>query len=334
VLLDRRGIVRYWNRAAERLTGLSAAAVLGRPAAGGIPGWSEIGDRTQPADDEAPPQALTLPLPSPRGERWCSVLAVRFEDGLVYTLRDVTAEHDLERIRSDFVATASHELRTPLSAIYGAIRTIRRTDVKIPEQERELFLEMIETEAERLRAIIAQLLVAGSLDADSLSPSLRPVALDALVRDVLAAAEVGRPEGIRFSYRGSRRRTTALADPELLRQVLTNIVDNAVKYSPGGGNVSLAISQSQGRARITISDEGIGIPQEAQSRIFEKFFRVDPSLARGIGGSGLGLYIAHELIRRMEGDIRVTSTPGRGSTFILELPLAQAVAPARTAGRP
>src|SRR6185437_14695804 len=168
VLLDHEGIVRHWNQAAERLTGLPPRAVVGRPAAEAVPGWSEIGPRVPTVEDGAAP-VLTLPMPSPRGERWCAVVGVGFEHGHVYTLRDVTAEHDLERMRSDFVATASHELRTPLAAIYGAIRTIRRSDVETPAREREQFLDMIETEAERLRAIISQLLVAGSLDADSLT---------------------------------------------------------------------------------------------------------------------------------------------------------------------
>jgi PAS domain S-box-containing protein len=322
VLLDHGGLVRHWNQGAERLTGLSARAVVGRPATEAVPGWSEIGARVTAVVDGAAPVALTLPLPSPRGERWCAVVGVSFEHGHVYTLRDVTAEHDLERMRSDFVATASHELRTPLSAIYGAIRTIRRDDVEIPAREREQFLEMIETEAERLRAIIAQLLVAGSLDADSLSISVRPVELDPLVRDVVAAAELGAPDAIRFDSRAPRTPIVALADRELLRQVLANVVDNAVKYSPEGGTVRLTLTRFRGRARIAVADEGIGIPPEAQARIFEKFFRADPGLTRGIGGSGLGLYIADALTRRMDGEIRLASTAGKGSTFTVELPLA------------
>src|SRR5262249_15207878 len=154
--------------------------------------------------------------------------------------------------------------------------------VAIPEREREQFLEMIETEAERLRAIIAQLLVAGSLDADSLSLAIRPVDLDPLVRDVVAAAEVGKPEPIRFDYRAPRTPVVALAAGELLRQVLANVVDNAVKYSPCGGDVRLTLTRFRGRARVAVADEGIGIPPETQARIFEKFVRADPSLTRGI----------------------------------------------------
>jgi signal transduction histidine kinase len=320
VLVDDGDVVRYWNASAGRLVGLPAEAVVGKQARTAIPGWADL---VEHVDVEAsPPRALTLPLPSPRGERWCSVLGVRFEQGLVYTLRDVTAEHDLERIRSDFVATASHELRTPLSAIYGAIRTIRRPDIRLPEAQQEVFLEMIENEAERLRAIASQLLVAGSLDADSLLPSVTPVDVDAVIRDVIAAAGFGRPAEIALAYRATRKQVTALADSELLRQVLTSVLDNAVKYSPGGGHVKVTLSRSERRARIAVADEGIGIPEEARERIFEKFFRADPSLRRGIGGTGLGLYIARALLEKMNGTIRVVSTPGKGSTFTIELPLA------------
>ena len=321
VLVDDDDVVQHWNDGAARLTGLTAEDVVGRSARVAIPGWSEIAEQLETGEPDSP-RALTLPLPSPRGERWCSILGVRFEQGCVYTLRDVTAEHDLERIRSDFVTTASHELRTPLAAIYGAIRTIRRPDVELPETQREVFLEMIENEAERLRGIASQLLVAGSLDANSLSPALVPVDIDPLVRDVITAAEFGKPEQISFSYRATRKQVIALADAELLRQVLTSILDNAVKYSPGGGSVKLTLSRSERRARIAVSDEGIGIPEDAQARIFEKFFRADPSLARGIGGTGLGLYIARALAQKMDGAINVVSKPGQGSTFTIELPLA------------
>jgi signal transduction histidine kinase len=321
LLVDDAGIVRYWNSAAERMTGLQDSSVVGSPAAATISGWRELLEPAGAGEgDDARP--VTVPLAFPRGERWCSVLGVRFAGGCVYTLRDVTAEYDLERMRSDFVATASHELRTPLAAIYGAIRTVRRTDVELPEYQREQFLAIIESESERLRAIASQLLAAGSLDADSLTPALGEVDVVAVARDVLAAADAVKPENTTFAYRTTRKQVTALADPELLRQVLTCILDNAVKYSPAGGEVRVTVSRSERRARVSVTDHGIGISEDVQERIFEKFFRADPSLARGIGGTGLGLYIARALVEKMDGAIRVVSTPGEGSTFTVELPLA------------
>jgi signal transduction histidine kinase len=112
------------------------------------------------------------------------------------------------------------------------------------------------------------------------------------------------------------------ADPDKLRQVLTNLLDNAVKYSPDGGAVQIALTQSGSRIRFRIEDHGLGIPPSEQARIFEKFFRLDPNLTRGVGGTGLGLYICRELVHRMHGRIWVSSDGRRGSTFTVELPTA------------
>jgi signal transduction histidine kinase len=112
------------------------------------------------------------------------------------------------------------------------------------------------------------------------------------------------------------------ADPEHLRQILVNLVDNAVKYSPDGGHVLVRIEDRGGSVRFAVSDEGLGIPPNEQARIFDKFYRLDPDLTRGVGGTGLGLYICRELVRRMAGRISVESTPGEGSTFVVDIPVA------------
>ena len=119
------------------------------------------------------------------------------------------------------------------------------------------------------------------------------------------------------------------ADPGQLRQVVANLVENGVKYSPDGGTVRIALEPQDRILRISVSDEGIGIPAVEQRRIFEKFYRVDPNMERGIGGTGLGLYISRELVRRVGGRIQVESIPGQGSTFVVELPLAAAEKPSR-----
>jgi two-component system phosphate regulon sensor histidine kinase PhoR len=117
-----------------------------------------------------------------------------------------------------------------------------------------------------------------------------------------------------------------LADAGKLRQVLANLVDNAIKYSPEGGRMDVRLSRADDRVRFTVHDEGIGIPSSEQGRIFEKFYRLDPQLSRGVGGGGLGLYISRELLRHMGGRIWLESEPGRGSTFFVELPVADAAA--------
>jgi signal transduction histidine kinase len=247
---------------------------------------------------------------------------VSFDQGFVYTFRDVTADRELERMRSDFVATTSHELRTPLAAIYGAIRTVRRSDISLPDDQREVFLDMIEHEAEHLRTICDQLLTAGRLDAGDLSASLEPVDVVSLVRRVVATAEVGVARATVLRLAADHESLYALADEDMLRQVLANLVDNAVKYSPDGGEIQIRACASDRRIEIAVEDGGIGIPHDAQARIFEKFFRVDANLNRGVGGAGLGLYIARELTEQMDGRLTLRSVEGRGSIFEVELPAA------------
>ncbi|HET7127585.1 MAG TPA: ATP-binding protein [Gaiellaceae bacterium] len=319
LLLDGDGNVSYWNTAAERLFGLPAEAVIGRRVSDAVPDWQEVAEHTSTAPDGTAVPA-TVPVSTPRGERWCSVVAITFEDGCVYSLRDVTAERELELARSDFIATASHELRTPVAAIYGATRTLRRLDVEVSDDQRELFMAMIERESERLRKITDQLLVAGRLDAGRLEPAVRSVDVASLVEAAVEPVRLAAPEAITFELTNEETPLPARADEDMLRQVLANLLDNAVKYSPEGGMVAVR-SRSAGRfVEISVSDEGIGIPPEAQRRVFEKFFRADPNLTRGVGGTGLGLYIAKELVDHMDGQIAVDSSPTSGSTFTVVLP--------------
>ena len=144
-------------------------------------------------------------------------------------------------------------------------------------------------------------------------------AITAEVVDVLRSRA---PEGIEVAVSKSRALPPIAADPDKLRQILTNLIDNAIKYSPDGGRVTVEISRSGGRVRFRVSDEGLGIPPAEQDRIFEKFFRLDPNLTRGVGGTGLGLYISRELVTRMNGRIWVDSDGRSGSSFLLELPIA------------
>jgi signal transduction histidine kinase len=130
------------------------------------------------------------------------------------------------------------------------------------------------------------------------------------------------PEGIEVAVSKARGLPQVAADPDKLRQILTNLIDNGIKYSPDGGRVEIEIVRSGGRVRFRVSDQGLGIPPAEQDRIFEKFFRLDPNLTRGVGGTGLGLYISRELVTRMNGRIWVDSDGRSGSSFFLELPIA------------
>ena len=322
-LLDRRGVVRLWNRAASAITGLSNADVVGRPVAEAVPGWAAIRERVPIAEAPgASSQAETLPLELPDREIWISVSGVGFREGTVFAFRDLTEERALEQLKSDFVSTVSHELRTPLAAIYGAALTLRRPDLALGEDQRESLLAVIANEADRLARTVNDILWTSRLDTDSLHVAIGSCDAAALARDVVNAAEIHRPADIDLELAVGDGVPPVAADADKVRQVLANLVDNAVKYSPDGGRVEVSVEQVDGSVRFSVSDGGLGIPAAEQARIFDKFYRLDPEMTRGVGGTGLGLYICRELIRHMDGRIWVDSVEGHGSTFSFELPVS------------
>jgi two-component system, OmpR family, phosphate regulon sensor histidine kinase PhoR len=322
VLLDQDGAVVSVNPAAARILGADESALVGETALGAIGGWSDIEENAKPFHGETR-GPVTLPFVLSDGdERWVSVSGVDFADGVVYALRDVTEERLLERARSDFVATASHELRTPLAAVLGAVKTLRREDVTFEPEQREALMEMIDREAERLSGIVGQILLTGQLDAGRLPLEVERFDPVALTRDLVDSTELHLPSGIELRVEAPADFPPVAGDANQLRQVLSNLLDNAIKYSPQGGDVALRLDRNGQFARIAVVDSGLGIPRDEHDRIFEKFYRLDPALTRGVNGTGLGLYISKELVERMKGRISVDSEPGRGSTFVVEVPLA------------
>jgi signal transduction histidine kinase len=233
----------------------------------------------------------------------------------------------LDKLKDDFVATASHELRTPLAAIYGAAKTLRREDV-LDDEGVEGMMTIIASESERLARVLDDILIASHLDSGRLRFASAPVDVRALVADVVESMQMHVENGITIEVDAPPNGLPGVAvDPMKLRRVLLNLLENAIKYSPEGGPVVLRIASGEnGRLRLAVRDEGLGIPYAEQERIFEKFYRADPQLARGVGGTGLGLYICRELVQRMGGDIALESEPGKGSTFTVELPVRAAVA--------
>ena len=325
VLVDRQDVIRLWNAAATTITGVDEADVLGRPIAEVVQGWQEIAPLIPVASRPGEPvRAETVPVEFGGRELWISGSGVGFEEGTVYAFRDLTEERALEELKAEFVATVSHELRTPLAAIYGSAQTIRRTDIELGPEIRDQLLGVIATESDRLGAIVNDLLVAGRLDANRLPIAVERCDPVALAGAVVEAARTHLPEAVELELSVPDRMPDVVADPNQLYQVLVNLVDNAIKYSPEGGPVELSIANGDGAIRFTVADRGLGIPASEHRRIFEKFYRLDPDMTRGIGGTGLGLYICRELVRRMDGKIWVESALGRGSTFVVELPAAAA----------
>ena len=317
-LVDRDGIVRLWNPAAAKTFRVRADRAVGRHVCESIADWETLSARVASAR-----RPETLPLNVKGEERWISATAARYPGGTVYAFRDLTQEHAIEQLRSEFVSTVSHELRTPLAAIYGAALTLQRDDVRLEESQRSGLLGVISSEADRLARIVNDILWASRLDSGQMGMAIESCDAEALATQVVDAIRTHAPEGVRLAVDSEPGLAPVAADPDKLRQVLTNLVDNAIKYSPEGGHVYVLVTRLGNRIRFRVQDEGLGIPPAEQSRIFEKFFRLDPNLTRGVGGTGLGLYICRELVQRMHGRIGVSSDGRSGSTFWVELPVAQ-----------
>ena len=323
VLVDRDGVIRLWNTAAGTITGVPEEEVLGKRIEDVIQGWPEIAPLIPVASKPGEPvRAETVPVEIGGRELWLSGSGVGFEEGTVYAFRDLTEERALEEMKAEFVATVSHELRTPLAAIYGSAQTIRRTDIELDPEIKDQLLGVIASESDRLGTIVNDLLVAGRLDAGQLPVAVESCDPVELAGAVVEAARTHLPEAVELELHVPKQVPNVAADPGQLRQVLVNLVDNAIKYSPGGGRVALSVANGDSAIRFSVEDRGLGIPANEHRRIFEKFYRLDPHMTRGVGGTGLGLYICRELVRRMEGKIWVESKLGEGSTFVVELPAA------------
>jgi len=322
-LVDREGVVRLWNEAAEAITGLPREGVVGRSAEEVLPGWSHLAARVPIAGAPGPAASETMPLELAGGERWLSISGVGFDEGTVYAFRDLTEERGLEEMRQDLVATVSHELRTPLAAIYGSALTLARDDLELEPALNTKLLGVIVDESERLADIVNDLLLASQLDAGKLEVRIEHCDARSLTESVVEAARTHLPEDLTLELEAAEADLPPVAaDEGQLRQVLGNLIDNAIKYSPDGGDVRIRLEPADQCVRFAVADRGLGIPSGEQARIFEKFYRLDPHMTRGIGGTGLGLYISRELVRRVNGRIWVEPNDGQGSVFYVEIPAA------------
>lgn len=240
--------------------------------------------------------------------------------GVVAVMRDITERKKLEQMRTEFVANVSHELRTPLTSLKGFLETLLEGAADDPETCRR-FLKIMQEETERLTRLIDDLLHLSKIEERRVVHRWQPVDVGALINRVVSlfqpqAAEKGVtlaaavPAGLPFTY----------GDPDLLAQVLINLVDNAVKYTPSGGRITVRAREEKGELRVEVEDTGIGIPPESLPRVFERFYRVDKARSRELGGVGIGLAIVKHIVRAHGGKIGVESTPGRGSLFYFTLP--------------
>jgi PAS domain S-box-containing protein len=322
VAVDRDGKVVLWNAAAEQITGVPAEEALGRSP-------SDVLQRTLESEEGGVSGPRLVSISRGGEEIWLSLSEAVMRDplgavaGRIFAFRDISADRMVEQVKSDFVAAVSHELRTPLTSIYGFAETLLREDVLFGEEERRTFLSYIASESERLTTIVDQLLNVARLDTGDLQVEPEPIDVGAVVSEVVqTAGEAADGNGHRFEVDLPSEPLSAEADREKLRQVFNILVENAIKYSPGGGTVTVGARRGDGTVEVRVVDEGIGIPHAEQERIFRKFYRAESTARDGAAGTGLGLFIAKELVTAMGGRMWVESAEGEGSKFAFELPAA------------
>ena len=243
--------------------------------------------------------------------------------GAVVVLHEITDLRRLEQVRRDFVANVSHELRTPLTGIQGFAETLLTGALEDQKNNRH-FVEVIRNHAARLSRLTDDLLKLSRIEAGKLDMDFQPVDLEALIGAAIESAR-GAASQKQLSLAPAdvpRNLPGILGDASLLREVMRNLLDNAIQYTPAGGSINVSAARREGFVVITVADTGIGIPQADQVRIFERFYRVDAARSREVGGTGLGLAIAKHIVEAHGGQIWVESTVAEGSQFHFSLPVA------------
>ena len=335
VVLGPDGVIEIWSPAMVRTTGVPEPRAIGTRLRELIAVEADP-DEPNPLEDaerrlspETPQCAVDIVIVRPDGERKDARFshAAVFDAGElvrdVVIVRDLSAERRVQRMKSDFIATVSHELRTPLTPIKGYATMLRKRADTMPPEKRDRALDVIVDRAEHLGRLVEDLLAASSITADH-GPrhSLTPDRTDLLVLAARASEDFPAAVG-RLRVHPSPHPVQVLGDPTRVVQITSNLISNALKYSPPDEPVHVSVEQRHAMGYLTVADRGVGIPADQLEHIFDKFHRVEDPMVMSTGGTGLGLYIARQLARAMGGDITTESTLGAGSAFTLALPLAR-----------
>jgi len=308
-VLDSNGLIQQWNPAAHRLTGMSAAEVLGKPPPFPVPA----------------PGAPRLTYRLPAG-RWLDVLCnvLNGRDEWVVDFRDVTAAKELEEAKDLFLATTSHELRTPITVVQGFASTLTRRWDQLTDAERRSAVQTIAERAGSLGHLVEQLLLGARAGSDQLVVRNGPFDLAALLRGT-AAGFLSLSEKHTLIADIPRQLPEAYGDPIATDIMVGQLLENAFKYSPNGGAVNVRARQVRDRIEVTVDDEGIGISPGDHQRIFERFVQGEVGDRRRFGGIGLGLYIVQQLAMAQDASVSASSRPSGGTRMRLRLRRADAV---------
>lgn len=325
LLLDHKGRILALNPAAEGIFQVRREEVLGRYHLE-ITHNSELEERLRRVLAEGRSEAVEFTRAWPQEQvleaRLAPVYRGEEQVGALMVIHDITRFRRLERMRSEFVANVSHELRTPLTAIRGFAETLLEGADEDPETRRH-FLSLMHKEAQRLSALIEDLLDLSRLESGRVRFQFGEVALGELCHEV---AERLRPRaeqaGLSLRVEIPPDLPPVRGDRDRLAQVLINLVDNAIKYTPSGGEIRVMARPEGAVVRVLVQDTGIGIPRSDLPRVFERFYRVDKARSRASGGTGLGLSIVKHIVEAHGGEVGVESELGKGSTFFFTVPAA------------
>jgi PAS domain S-box-containing protein len=321
---DRTGVITLANAAAERLFSLPTDQMIGQPVRNLNP---SLGHWLARALNEKHTMPMLFELEIGDGYHYFANLAPipgkgRQRVGWVIALQDVTPLKKLEEWKSDAIQTAAHDLRDPLNLITGAANFLRDTLEETTQEQEECFT-MIRSGADRMSTLIEQLLdlqhAESGVEVATSRLNLSPV-VEQVAEDFRRAAQ---GKGVRLEFEGGPTTAQVEGDESWLQRAVANLVSNAVKYTPSGGRVRVRYSEAEGQAVVEVMDTGPGIPQSAQARLFQRFYRVAGESTRQTPGSGLGLAIVKTIIERHGGRVWVSSVEGKGSTFGFLVPLVK-----------
>jgi two-component system, OmpR family, phosphate regulon sensor histidine kinase PhoR len=318
---EERRIVRF-NAPAERLLGCSALSVLGVE-------FSQLYHASNTSDPfDAPAtdgvRATPLVLRNSQGEAvqvWARSSPIIVRDGTpefwLVAFSPKQRAGEIEQLKNELVSTVSHELKTPLAAIKAYTATLR-SNPTLYEAHRDEFLAVVEQQADRLSRLVEDMLLVTRVDSSQLLRRRVAVALDDVLDEAIRDVQ---PDPVTHPIERKTRGVQVSGDPERLRDIFRNVLENAVKYSPDGGAITIKAASHENQTAVEITDRGRGISEDHLPYIFDRFYRAQSDTTAPIGGSGLGLYIVHALVRAHGGTIDVRSAPGEGTTFVLRLPL-------------
>jgi len=336
VVTDAQGKIILFNAAAERILGIPRDQVIGRPMAELSGLFGQAG-----ASWAASVEGWTATSAAEARQRHFLEERLEFEDrvvsvhlapvtmkdefvGTVSVFRDITKEVEVDRMKSEFVSTASHELRTPMTSIKGYADLLLMGAMGPLTEGQEHFLGIIKSNVDRLVMLVNDLLDLSRIETGRMELKLQPLHLGRVVSDVVASIQgLSSRKKLNLQVQIEPDLPVVRGDYQRLVQVVTNLVDNACRYTPDGGEVTVSVYTIDGAVQVDVTDTGIGISPEDQEKIFDRFFRADHPLVRDTRGTGLGLPIVKSLVEMHGGRVWVKSEPGKGSTFSFTIPLSR-----------